>query len=215
MRLLEVVRPSRFPTAALRWCIPGRPMQEREKIFHTFPCIIKENCEGKSVGHSSMDPTAIRSHEILFRRNRFLSRNRPTDGVRFVAEFATSLLNNDLKKLRKTMEVFFAGIPYNVHKKQEANFQAIFFSIFRLLGVYVEAESSTNDGRIGAVIRTPQAIYIFEFKLDKDPTALAQIREKEYFKKYLLDKRDIYIVGVNFDSVKGNLTGWEDEKIEK
>ena len=138
-----------------------------------------------------------------------------TDGVRFVAEFATSLLNNDLKKLRKTMEVFFAGIPYNVHKKQEANFQAIFFSIFRLLGVYVEAESSTNDGRIDAVIRTPQAIYIFEFKLDKDPTALAQIREKEYFKKYLLDKRDIYIVGVNFDSVKGNLTGWEDEKIEK
>ena len=28
----------------------------------------------------------------------------------FVAEFATSLLNNDLKKLRKTMEVFFAKV---------------------------------------------------------------------------------------------------------
>ena len=38
---------------------------------------------------------------------------------------------------------------------------------------------------------------------------------KEYFKKYLLDKRDIYIVGVNFDSVKGNLVGWEDEKLER
>ncbi|MBR2440439.1 MAG: ATP-binding protein [Lentisphaeria bacterium] len=138
-----------------------------------------------------------------------------TEGVRFVAEFATSLLNNDLKKLRKTMEVFFAGIPYDVHKKQESNFQGIFFSIFRLLGVYVEAESTTNDGRIDAVVQTPKAIYIFEFKLDNDPTALEQIKEKEYFKKYLLDKRDICIVGVNFDSVKGNLMGWEDEKVEK
>ena len=138
-----------------------------------------------------------------------------TEGVRFVAEFATSLLNNDLKKLRKTMEVFFAGIPYDVHKKQESNFLGIFFSIFRLLGVYVEAESTTNDGRIDAVVQTPKAIYIFEFKLDNDPTALEQIKEKEYFKKYLLDKRDICIVGVNFDSVKGNLIGWEDEKVEK
>ncbi len=138
-----------------------------------------------------------------------------TDGVRFVAEFATSLLNGDLKKLRKTMEVFFAGIPYDVHKKQESNFQGIFFPIFRLLGVYVEADSATNDGRIDAVVQTAKAIYIFEFKLDNDPTALEQIKEKEYFKKYLLDKRDIYIVGVNFDSVKGNLIGWEDGKIEK
>ena len=138
-----------------------------------------------------------------------------TDGVRFVAEFATNLLNNDLKKLRKAMEVFFAGIPYDVHKKQESTFQGIFFSLFRLLGVYVEAESATNDGRIDAVIQTPKAIYIFEFKLDNDPTALEQIKEKEYFKKYLLDKRDIYIIGVNFDSVKGNLVGWDDEKVEK
>ena len=138
-----------------------------------------------------------------------------TDGVRFVSEFATSLVKNDLKRLRKAMESFFAGIPYDVHKKQEATFQGIFFSVFRLLGVYIEAESETNDGRIDAVVQTPKAIYIFEFKLDNNPTALSQIKEKEYFKKYLLDKRDIYIIGVNFDSVKGNLVGWQDEKVER
>ena len=138
-----------------------------------------------------------------------------TVGVRFAAEFATSLLNNDLKKLRKALEIFFAGIPYDVHKKQESTFQGIFFSLFRLLGVYVEAESTTNDGRIDAVVQTPKAVYIFEFKLDNDPTALEQIKEKEYFKKYQLDKREIYIVGVNFDSVKGNLVGWEEEKVDK
>ena len=138
-----------------------------------------------------------------------------TASVQFTAEIATALLNRDLKKLRKIMEVFFAGIPYTSHKKQESTFQTIFFSIFRLLGLYIEAESATNDGRIDAVVQTADAIFIFEFKLDNDPTALEQIKEKEYYKKYLLDKRDIYIVGVNFDSEKGNLIGWEDEKVTK
>ena len=138
-----------------------------------------------------------------------------TASVQFTAEIATALLNKDLKKLRKAMEVFFAGIPYTSHKKQESTFQTIFFSIFRLLGLYVEAESATNDGRIDAVVQTQDAIFIFEFKLDNNPTALEQIKEKEYYKKYLLDKREIYIVGVNFDSEKGNLAGWEDELIVK
>ena len=136
-----------------------------------------------------------------------------TASVQFTAEIAMALLNKDLKKLRKIMEVFFAGIPYTSHKKQESTFQTIFFSIFRLLGLYIEAESATNDGRIDAVVQTDNAIFIFEFKLDDDPTALEQIRAKEYYKKFLLDKREIYIVGVNFDSEKGNLIHWQDEKI--
>ncbi|MBE6358861.1 MAG: hypothetical protein E7057_06400 [Lentisphaerae bacterium] len=138
-----------------------------------------------------------------------------TGTVQFAAEMATSLLKGDLKKLRKIMEVFFAGIPYPVHKKHEAYFQAIFFSMFRLLGLYIEAESTTNDGRIDAVVQVDNAIYLFEFKMDNDPSALEQIQKKEYFRKYLLDKRDIWIVGVNFDSVKGNLIGWEERKVDK
>ena len=132
-----------------------------------------------------------------------------TNVVMFTAEFATSLLNGDLEKLRKLMEVFFAGIPYTVHKKNEATFQAIFFALFRLLGEFIEAESCTNDGRIDAVAQTTNAIYLFEFKLDNDPTALDQIKKKQYFQKYLLDKREIHLIGVNFDSEKGNLIGWD------
>ena len=137
-----------------------------------------------------------------------------TGVVQFTAEIATALLKGDLQKLRKIMEVFFAGIPYDVHKKNEATFQAIFFSLFRLLGQYIEAESTTNDGRIDAVVQTEKVVYLFEFKLDNDPTALEQIKAKEYFKKYLLDQRDIYITGVNFDSHKGNLIGWETEAVK-
>ena len=132
-----------------------------------------------------------------------------TGVVQFTAEVATSLLNGDLGKLRKIMEVFFAGIPYTVHRKNEATFQAIFFALFRLLGEFIEAESCTNDGRIDAVVQTEKAIYFFEFKLDNDPTALAQIKNKEYFQKFLLDPREIHLIGVNFDTERGNLVGWD------
>ena len=36
LRILEVIRPSRFLTNALHWCGMGRPMQNREKIFRAF-----------------------------------------------------------------------------------------------------------------------------------------------------------------------------------
>ena len=132
-----------------------------------------------------------------------------TIAVNFAMDMAEALMDGDLVRLRKVMEVFFAGIPYNVHKKNEATFQAIFFALFRLLGVYIEAESCTNDGRIDAVAQTDKAIYLFEFKMDDDLSALDQIKQKQYFQKYLMDKREIHLIGVNFDSMKGNLIGWE------
>ncbi|MBR4666061.1 MAG: AAA family ATPase [Lentisphaeria bacterium] len=137
-----------------------------------------------------------------------------TGAVKFAAEIVTALNNGDLERLHKAMEVFFAGIPYPAHKKKESTFQTIFFALFRLLGEYIEAESCTDNGRIDAVVQTQNAIYLFEFKMDKNPTALAQIKRKEYFKKYLLDKREIYLIGVNFDSRKGNLTGWKTAKVK-
>ena len=138
-----------------------------------------------------------------------------TGAVKFAAEIVSSLNSGDLERLHKVMEVFFAGIPYPAHKKKESTFQTIFFALFRLLGEYIEAESCTDNGRIDAVVQTKDAIYLFEFKMDKNPTALMQIKRKEYFKKYLLDKRDIYLIGVNFDSRKGNLTGWKTAKVKK
>lgn len=57
--------------------------------------------------------------------------------------------------------------------------------MFLLIGVRVEAESRTNNGRIDAVICDGDHVYIFEFKINQTAEiALEQIREKEYFRKY-------------------------------
>ncbi len=45
-----------------------------------------------------------------------------------------------------------------------------------MLGVYIEAESRTNDGRIDAVAMCGEWIYLFEFKINRNAEcALDQI----------------------------------------
>ena len=133
----------------------------------------------------------------------------------FSADLATAFLEDNLNQARKVLESFFAGIPYTIHKKSEATFQSIFYAIFRLLGFNIEAESCTNDGRIDAVVQTDNHIFLFEFKLDDDDTALSQIKEKAYFKKYLQSPKKITLIGVNFDSEKGQLIDWQTEDIPR
>ena len=69
----------------------------------------------------------------------------------------------------------------------------------------MSAEVHTNKGRIDAVIKTEQHIYIFEFKLGTAQKALAQIEDKQYYVKYLTSSQKIVLVGVGFDIDKKNI----------
>ena len=133
--------------------------------------------------------------------------------VNFCEQLADAMDSGDVKQLRKTMEVFFAGIPYDLHHKNESNFQNIFFALFRLLGYYIKAESRTNDGRIDAVAETVKFVFLFEFKLDKDDTALSQIKDKKYFKQDELSQKKIFLNGVAFDTETGRIADWQTEEV--
>jgi hypothetical protein len=133
----------------------------------------------------------------------------------FCQQLAAAMTDSDIELLRKALESFFAGIPYDLHHKSESNFQNIFYVLFRLLGYYISAESRTSDGRIDAVTQTDKWVYLFEFKLDKDESALAQIKQKEYFKPYLLSPKRVMLIGVNFDSKTGRLSNWKNEEVGK
>ena len=145
--------------------------------------------------------------------NRYSGKTQ-TGVVKFTAELTAAMSDGDVKRLRKAMEVFFAGISYEVHHKNESNFQNIFFALFRLLGIRIKAEEHTNDGRIDAVAETEKYVFIFEFKLDNDDTALSQIKEKEYYKQYELSKKKIFLNGVRFDTQTGQIADWQTEEVK-
>ena len=64
-------------------------------------------------------------------------------------------------------------------------------------------------GRTDVVIKMPDAIYVFEFKIDGTPEeALAQINSKQYAIPYEIDHRKVVKVEVNFDSITRTLGEW-------
>ncbi len=127
---------------------------------------------------------------------------------------AQQVRSGDLESFMKVLKNFFARIPYDLHLKNEKYYQTIYFTLFLMLGLYIEAESRTNDGRIDAVASCGEWLYLFEFKLDKNAEiALEQIREKEYFQKYLHSGKRIVLVGVNFNSETGQIDDWQKEDL--
>jgi hypothetical protein len=123
-----------------------------------------------------------------------------------------ALRGHDFDAFFDTLRVFFANIPYELHISKERYYQTVFYLIFSLVGLKVEAEVRTNKGRIDAVIMD-RDVHIFEFKFDggKKDSALRQIKEKGYCEKYHGTDRGIYIFGVEF--VDRNVGEWVVEKI--
>ena len=122
-----------------------------------------------------------------------------------------ALRDHDFETFFDTLRIFFANIPYDLQINKEKYYQTVFYLIFSLIGLKVEAEVKTNKGRIDAVI-VDKDIYIFEFKFDGDKNkALNQIKEKKYFEKYQGQNKEIYLFGVEF--ADRNVGEWAVEKI--
>ena len=131
-----------------------------------------------------------------------------------VYRLADAVTAGDVDGFMESMKVFFAKVPYDVHLKDENNFQLLFFSIFMLLGISITAESRTNNGRIDAVAANEDYVFVFEFKLDKTAEiALDQIRERDYFRRYVGSGKKIFLVGVNFDKDAGQIDRWTSESV--
>ena len=111
---------------------------------------------------------------------------------------------------------FLASISYNLHLNHEKYYQTIFFVVFKLLGASIEAESQTNHGRIDAYIRTSRKIYIFEFKLNKTAeTAISQIIDRRYYERFCQSGLPISLIGVNFNSTKGQIDNWAETTLSR
>ena len=126
--------------------------------------------------------------------------------LRYLRILWESLNNNDLEKFFDTLKIFFANIPYGITLNHEKYYQSLFYAIFTLIGLNLQAEVQTNQGRIDCVIETDKHIYVIEFKLNgTKEDALAQIKQMNYAHKYQLSKKQIIAVGVEFDAQSRNI----------
>lgn len=123
------------------------------------------------------------------------------DSETVVRNIVNSLLLGKPEKLVKNLDIFFAGIPYDMKMEDENNLHNAIYILLTLIGIKVETEVRTSDGRIDLLIKTPRFIYIIELKFDHSAEeAMTQIEDKNYALPYANDSRRLFKIGLNFSS---------------
>ena len=141
------------------------------------------------------------------------------DNDSFLLRFVDALEEKDIEKALVQVRAFMSGIPYNAEHQDENHYKTVLFLIFKLCTPYVvRTEECSAAGRSDAVVETADAVYMFEFKLDKNGSAedaLKQIDDKGYLIPYTasLSKdgtpKKLFKIGVSFDAEKRTIGEWK------
>ena len=128
--------------------------------------------------------------------------------VRIASEhMKTALSKEDIEGFCTTLQSLFAHIPHQIHIAKEAYYHSLLQMICMILGFDVTSEVSTSNGRIDMLIETKKACYLFELKLEATAEkAIAQIKERRYYEKYLASGKRVFIVGLAFSFKTKKLT---------
>lgn len=125
-----------------------------------------------------------------------------------------ALLKDDFNSLLNTIKAFFASIPYNWHSNNniahfEGYWASVFYAYFASIGLQIQVEEATSQGRMDMTVFFENRIYIFEFKVMREGDsgnseqlaveALEQIVGRGYADKYQATGKQIYQIGVAFD----------------
>jgi hypothetical protein len=130
-----------------------------------------------------------------------------------IRSFLTAFQSGNVEAFLTQLKAFFSSIPYDLHfDKTESYYQTIFYIVFELLGKFIAVEERSALGRADAVVKTSDAVYIFEFKLSGNGTAedaLNQINDKGYLVPYAADHRKLVKIGVVFDNKTRTIAEWK------
>ena len=126
-----------------------------------------------------------------------------------ISNFVKEIRMGDAESFMHRLEAFFANGDYLLMGDKELYFHNAMYVFFTLLGLYVEVERHTTDGRMDILVQTQDYVYIFELKIDQTAEiALRQIEDKGYARIFTADPRKLYKIGVNFSTVKRCIDDW-------
>ena len=124
-------------------------------------------------------------------------------GMTAAAKMSLALMKDDIEGALQLLQAFLLTVPYCDNANSEGHYQQMLYIIMSLLGQFngLDVEVHTPRGRVDMVMRSPDTLYLFELKLNKDAaTAMKQINLKDYASKFALCNLPIVKVGINFDS---------------
>lgn len=118
-----------------------------------------------------------------------------------LSQLKDALEENDLEQFCTIVKSLIAGIPYQLHGKNEGYYHSLLHLIADMIGIDGRSEITTSEGRIDFAVQKKSRIFVFEFKYNSTPKkALDQIIQKNYALKYARFKKPITLVGIAFNA---------------
>jgi hypothetical protein len=119
-----------------------------------------------------------------------------------LSQLIKSIKNENQEDFKNALNLAFAQIPYDLWQKENEHFyHAIVHLLFSLLGLHIQSEVHTKNGRADILIFYEAKIFCLEFKLDKSAEeAIQQIKSRGYLEQYQSSEKQLQLIGVNFSS---------------
>ena len=126
-----------------------------------------------------------------------------------IRDFRKELQQGRVDDFMRHLQSLFSDTSYEMKMDEERNVQNAMFIFFRLLGLSVDVEYRTSEGRIDILVRTDRYVYIMELKYDRSAEeALAQIERKEYALPWAIDSRETIAIGINYSTSRRTIDSW-------
>ena len=131
---------------------------------------------------------------------------RPEKIMSVSIDIKNRLLDDDIDGFINIMKDFLPKIPYFFHSNQktdERHFQEIFYILLLSAGLVSRVEEYSALGRSDIIAESDISVFVFELKMDKPvEEAMQQIENKAYIEQYRVTKKNLYAIGVSFNSEK-------------
>ena len=139
----------------------------------------------------------------------FYTKLQTTQTTTIISKFVTSVERGKADDFMRQLQSLMAGTPYELIKDLENHYQNVIYIITKLMGLYVQAEYRTSNGRIDILIGTNDYVYIIELKFNATAQeAMEQIENKDYALPFATDGRQIIKIGANVSKETRNIEEW-------
>ena len=126
-----------------------------------------------------------------------------------IDEFVADIREGNVEQFLQRLQSFFADFQYDAQTTPESHFRNVLYILCKLIGLKVDAEYQTSDGRIDLLLRTEKFVYVIECKIDSSARiALQQIKDKEYSLPWALDGREKILIGISFSTTTRRPDDW-------
>ena len=126
-----------------------------------------------------------------------------------ISDFVKDILDGNAEQFLQRLQSYFADFQYDAQTTPETHFRNVLYILCKLMGLQVDAEYQTSDGRIDLLLRTDKFVYVIECKIDSTARiALDQIKSKEYALPWSLDNREKILIGINFSTKTRRPDDW-------